>query len=143
MPYPEEIPPLGDLVEPPVELDRLAHAVIGAAIEVHRQLGPGVSEDCYEGAMALELTTRRIPFERQKRIDIMYKGVRVGHMRLDLLVGGILLVEIKSVAALLPLHRFQTLAYMRRINQPLGLLFNFNVPVLKDGIRRVIASSPS
>ena len=142
MPYDDEIPPHGDLAEPPEELDRLARAVIGAAIEVHREFGPGLSEDAYEGAMAVELAARGIPFERQKRVEIIYKGIVVATGRIDLLVGGKLVVEIKSCEALIALHRMQTLSYMRLINQSLGLLINFNVPVLKQGIRRVIASTP-
>jgi len=142
MPYEEEIPPYGDLVEPPEELDRLARAVIGAAIEVHREFGPGLSEDAYEGAMAVELAARGIPFERQKRVDIVYKGVVVAVGRIDLLVRGKLVVEIKSCETLIALHRMQTLSYMRLINEPLGLLINFNVPVLKQGVRRVIATGP-
>ena len=142
MPYDEEIPPYGDLAEPPEELDRLARAVIGAAIEVHREFGPGLPEEAYEGAMAIELTARGIPFERQKRIEIVYKGVVVATGRIDLVVGGKLVVEIKSCETLVALHRMQTLSYMRLVNQPLGLLINFNVPVLKQGIRRVIATAP-
>ena len=141
MPYDEEIPPGGKLIEPPEELDLLARQVIGAAIEVHRQLGPGLPEDSYEGAMDVEMAARGIPFERQKRVEIVYKGVVVGKGRIDFLVGGKLVVELKAVEALLPLHRLQTLSYMRIVGQPLGLLINFNVPVLKQGIRRIIAST--
>jgi GxxExxY protein len=140
MPYDGEIPPYGDLPEPPEELDRLARAVIGAAIEVHRQLGAGMPEEGYEGAMCIELTERGIAFERQKAVDIVYKGVCVAKGRIDLLVEGKLIVEIKSCEALAPVHRLQVLSYMRMIRQPLGLLINFNVPVLKEGIRRIISS---
>src|SRR5688572_14750909 len=132
MPYDDEIPPYGDLVEPPEELDRLARQVIGAAIEVRRHLGPGLPEDAYQGAMQVELAERSIPFERQKIVDIVYKGVLVARGKIDLLVGGQLVVEIKSVAAMIAIHRLQTLTYMRVINQPLGLIINFNVPLLKD-----------
>lgn len=140
MPYDEEIPPGAYFVEPPEELDRLAHEVIGAAIEVHRQLGPGLPEEVYVGAMDVEMTARGIPFERQKRLEIFYKGVLVGVGKIDLLIGGKLVVEVKSVEALVPIHRLQTLTYMRIIGQPLGLLINFNVQLLKQGIRRVIAT---
>ena len=81
-------------------------------------------------------------FKRQKRVEIIYKGVVVATGRIDLLVAAKLVVEIKSCEALVALHRMQTLSYMRLVNQPLGLLINFNVPVLKHGIRRVIASAP-
>jgi GxxExxY protein len=140
VPYDEEIPPGGDLAEPSEELDMLARQVIGAAIEVHRQLGPGLPEESYEGAMDVEMRLRHIPFERQKCVQIVYKGVVVGRGRIDFLVGGKLVVEIKAVEALLPIHRLQTLSYMRVIGEVLGLLINFNVPVLKQGIRRVIAT---
>lgn len=142
MPYDDEIPPYGDLAEPPEELDRLARSVIGAAIQVHKELGPGLPEQAYVGALAVELVRRRIPFEREKEVKIIYKGVLVAKGRVDLLVGGQLVVEAKAVEMLSPVHRLQTLSYMRIINQPLGLLINFNVPLLKEGIRRVIASGP-
>lgn len=129
------------MAEPSEELDMLARQVIGAAIEVHRQLGPGLPEESYEGAMDVEMTLRRIRFERQKRVEIVYKGVVVGRGKLDFLVGGKLVVEIKAVEVLLPLHRLQALSYMRVIGEVLGLLINFNVPVLKQGIRRIIATA--
>jgi GxxExxY protein len=140
MPYDEEIPPYGDLPEPPEELDRLARAVIGAAIEVHKELGPGLPEEAYEGALCVEFQKRGVPFERQKRVEIFYKGILVSHGRIDLLVGGMLIVEVKSCETLIAIHRKQVEAYMRIIRQPLALLINFNVPVLKDGIKRVICS---
>jgi len=140
MPYDEEIPPGQDWTEPPKELDDLARAVIGAAIEVHKELGAGLPEEAYEGALAVELTARGIKFERQKRVEIMYKGARVARGRIDLLVGEKLIVEIKAVEVLLPLHRLQTASYMRVIGQPLGLLINFNVPLLKQGVSRVIST---
>jgi GxxExxY protein len=86
------------------------------------------------------MTTRGIRFERQKRVEIIYKGVVVGVGRIDFLVGGKLVVEVKSVEPLLPIHRLQTLSYMRIVGQPLGLLINFNVALLKRGIRRKIAT---
>jgi GxxExxY protein len=107
MPYDEEIPPWGNLIEPPEELDRLAHAVIGAAIEVHRQLGPGLPEQAYQGGMEVELRVRGIPFERQKVIEIVYKGVVVAKGMIDLLVGGKLVVEVKSVDLIIPLFRLR------------------------------------
>jgi GxxExxY protein len=120
------------------ELNELSRKVIGAAIEVHRRLGAGMPEKGYEGAMCVELTERGIPFERQKLIEIMYKGVLVARGRIDLLVAGILVVEAKSCEVIAPVHRLQVLSYMRIIRQPLGLLINFNVPILKEGIRRII-----
>jgi len=140
MPYDEEIPPYADLPEPPPELDRLARAVIGAAIEVHRELGPGLPEDVNVSALCLELTARGLSYEREKRVEVHYKGQLVGYGKIDLLVEGKLVVEAKSCERLSPVHRLQTLTYMRIIKQPLGLLINFNVPVLKEGIRRIISS---
>ncbi|HEV7302029.1 MAG TPA: GxxExxY protein [Tepidisphaeraceae bacterium] len=143
MAFDDEPTPYNDLVEPPAELDELARTVIGAAIEVHRRLGPGLTEDAYECAMAVELTLRRVPFVRQKWVDIVYKDVVVAKGRIDLLVGDRLIVEIKSVEALLPVHRMQVVTYMNMIGEPLALLINFNVPLLKEGIRRVIARKPN
>jgi GxxExxY protein len=140
MPFDDEPTPYDDRTEPPPELDELARRVIGAAIEVHKELGPGLPEEAYEGAMELELKARGMICERQKIVEIFYKGRRVARGRIDLLVEGKLIVEIKSVESFSPIHRLQTLSYLRIMNQPLGLLLNFNVPVLKDGIRRIILS---
>jgi GxxExxY protein len=120
------------------DLDRLAHEVIGAAIEVHRHLGPGFLESLYEEAMAVELRLRNIPFETQIGIDLVYKGQPVGLGRLDLLVAGRLIVELKAVEALAPIHSAQVLSYLRITKHKLALLINFNVPVLKQGIRRIV-----
>jgi len=125
-------------VEPDDELDRLAHAVIGAAIEVHRTLGPGFLEAVYENALAIELELRGVPFRRQLPKVVQYKGHNVGEGRLDLLVGDVLLVELKAVEELAPVHTAQVLSYLKARQIHLGLLINFNVAVLKDGIKRVI-----
>jgi GxxExxY protein len=103
-------------------------------------LGPGLPEEAYQGGMEVELTARQIPFERQKIVEIVYKGVVVAKGKIDLLVCGVLVVEIKSVECITPLFRLQTRTYMRVIRQPLGLLINFNVAVLKEGIKRIIDS---
>jgi GxxExxY protein len=141
MPYEDEPTPYESFADVPEELNRLAHDVIGACIEVHRQLGAGLPEEAYEGALAVELAERGIPFERQVVVPITYKGVQVARGRIDLLVGGHLVVEVKAVDTLAPIHRLQVLSYLRLIHQPLGLLINFNVPVLREGIRRVIMSN--
>ncbi len=120
------------------EVEKLAHAVIGAAIEVHRVLGPGLVEGVYEEALCIELTLRGIPFARQPVVIVSYKGRAVGESRLDLLVGNVLVVELKSVEALLPVHKAQLVAYLKITNNKLGLLINFNVPYLKEGLKRVI-----
>jgi GxxExxY protein len=140
MPYDDEIPLGGELREISEELNELSRRVIGAAIEVHRRLGAGAPEEAYEGAMCVELAEREIPFERQKLVEIYYKGVKVARGRIDLLIDSKLVVECKACEAFAPIHRLQTLVYIRTIKQPLGLLINFWVPILKEGIRRIIDS---
>jgi len=127
--------------EPDKEIDDLASAVIGAAIEVHHVLGPGYLESVYEEALVIELQLRGIAFERQKPVSVEYKGRAVGEGRLDLLIAGKLIVELKAVDALAPIHTPQVITYLKTTNLPLGLLINFNVPLLKHGIKRVILSS--
>jgi len=123
---------------PGVEVDRLARAVIGAAIEVHRVLGPGYLESVYEEALAAEFPLRAIPHARQVPFSVDYKGNPVGEGRLNFLVGGLLVVEIKAVDALAPIHTAQVLSYLKATGLHLALLINFNVPVLRDGIKRVV-----
>ena len=125
-------------VEPDQRTDDLAKAVIGAAIEVHRLLGPGYLESVYEQALAIELELRGLPFERQKTIHVNYKGQAVGEGRLDLLVGGCLIVELKAVDALAPIHTAQVMSYLKTTRLPLALLINFNVPLLKSGVKRIV-----
>jgi GxxExxY protein len=127
-------------MEPDEELDRLAHEVIGAAIEVHRILGPGFLESVYEEALIVELGLRTIPVQRQVPIPLVYKGVAIGQGRLDLLVQGKLIVEIKTVEALAPIHKAQTISYLKATGLQLALLINFNAAVLKDGIKRIVRS---
>jgi GxxExxY protein len=126
--------------EPDAELDRLARLVIGAAIEVHRQLGPGLLEGVYEKALCIEFDLREIPFRRQSGVGITYKGRPVGKGKLDLLVGERLIVELKAVERLAPIHSAQMISYLRMTKRNLGLLINFNVPMLKEGIKRVVVS---
>ena len=126
--------------EPDREHDQFAHQVIGAAIEVHRQLGPGLLEGVYEKAMCIEFELRGIPFRRQSGVGITYKGRPVGKGKLDLLVGDCLIVELKAVEKLAPIHSAQMISYLRMTSRMLGLLINFNVPVLKEGIKRVVVS---
>lgn len=127
--------------EPEEELDELAHAVIGAAIAVHRHLGPGYLEKLYEQGLAIEFRLRGIAFERQKPVAVSYKGEKIGEGQLDFLVGGQLLVELKAVDSLAPIHKAQVVSYLKATGLRLGLLINFNVPVLKNGLQRVILSS--
>lgn len=126
----------------PLDLDKalenLAHQVIGAAIEVRRTLGPGYLESVYEKALCIELGMRNIEFRCQVPTTIKYKGTDVGDGRIDLLVDGLLLVELKTVDALTAVHQAQVISYLKATNKKLGLLINFNTAVLKDGIRRVV-----
>ena len=127
-----------DKREPNPKLDQLAHAVIGAAIEVHQVLGPGFLESVYEEAITVELKLRDIPFTRQPIATVDYKGHVVGENRLDLLVGGALVIELKAVAKLAPIHTAQLLSYLKATGHRLGLIINFNVVRLKDGVKRVV-----
>ena len=126
--------------EPAAELNRLTQQVIGAAIEVHRILGPGLLEPVYEEALCVELTLRGVPFTRQTAVDLEYKGHPVGRGRLDLLVADKLVVELKAVDALNDVHKAQVISYLKTTGRELGLLINFNVPVLQDGIKRIICT---
>ena len=126
--------------EPEAATDELAHAVIGAAIEVHRHLGPGFLEDVYEEALCVELRLRQIAFERQKPVKVEYKGEYVGEGRLDLLVGDRLVVELKEVKAVAPIDHARVISCLKATGRHLALLVNFHVPVLKDGIQRIVRS---
>ena len=128
------------MVEPSGRLDELAYEVIGAAIEVHRTLGPGFLESVYEEAMAVELTLRKVPFERQKPVALNYKGHLVGESRLDFLVAKILVVELKAIDEFAEIHRAVVISYLKVTHCTLGLLINFNVPVLKEGVKRIVLS---
>jgi GxxExxY protein len=125
-------------VEPSTELDELAYAVIGAAIEVHRLLGPGFLESVYEEALCVELTLRGIRFARQLPIGVQYKGQKVGEARLDLVVDDSLVVELKAVDGIAPIHVAQILSYLKATRLRLGLLISFNVTTLRRGVKRVI-----
>ncbi|HEX8221401.1 MAG TPA: GxxExxY protein [Chloroflexia bacterium] len=124
-------------VEPDEAVDQIARRAIGAALEVHRVLGPGFLEVVYEEALCVELSLRKIPFVRQAQVPIWYKAQQIGEGRLDLLVADCLIVELKAVEALAPIHTAQLLSYLRATGQRLGLLINFNVPLLRQGIKRV------
>lgn len=129
----------GDVQEPSLEANEANTRVIGAAIEVHRQLGPGFLETVYETAMCVELDRRAIRYERQVRLPIRYRGVTVGEHVLDLVVEGVLVVELKCVAAISPIHLAQVISYMKAADLTLGSILNFNVPALRDGgIKRVV-----
>ena len=122
-----------------MELSLLSGAVIGAAIEVHRVLGPGLLESAYELALERELRLRDMQVERQKPIPLEYKGTALGDgFRIDLLVDDELIVEVKAVDGLLPIHEAQLLTYLRLTAIRLGLLINFNEKTLKEGVKRVV-----
>jgi GxxExxY protein len=117
--------------------DDWSHKLIGAAIEVHRALGPGLLESAYQTCLCRELHVRGIPFAAQVPVAIDYKGVRVENAyRIDVVVADMVVVELKSMDGIAPVHEAQLLTYLRLTHRWLGLLINFNVPVLRDGIMR-------
>ena len=121
-------------------LNELSNRVIGLCIEVHRELGPGLLESAYEEALAFELTHAGLKYERQRDMPLLYKGVKLDcGYRLDLVIEGELIIELKAATELLPVHHAQLLTYLKLEHRSLGLLINFNVPVIKNGIRRVVA----
>jgi len=112
---------------------------IGAAIDVHRELGPGLLESAYEPCLCRELSLRHTRFQRQKPLPVSYKGVKIDcGYRLDVLVEGKVLIEAKLVQKLLPIHEAQVLTYLKLGGWHVGLLMNFNVQVMKNGIRRLV-----
>jgi len=122
-----------------VDENALSHEIIGAAIEVHRVLGPGMLEFIYEEALVIELEARGLNVVRQAKVEISYKGRRLENKpRLDMLVDGSVIVEIKSVERVLPVHEAQLLTYLRLAEKKLGLLINFNTVVLRNSIKRVV-----
>ena len=121
------------------DINDLTGAVIGAAIEVHKILGPGLLESAYEECLCHELSLRKISFEKQKNLPVEYKGTRLDcGYRLDIIISGKLIVELKACERLLPIYEAQLLTYLRLSGIKTGLLINFNVPVLKDGIKRLV-----
>jgi GxxExxY protein len=122
------------------EVRELSYGIIGAAMEVHKILGAGFLESVYGDALAIELEHRHIPFQREVEVSVNYKGKKVGVGRLDFLVDEIVIVELKAVESLRPIHDAQLISYLKMTKYPLGLLINFNVPLLKEGIHRLILS---
>jgi GxxExxY protein len=119
--------------------EELTKKIIGAAIEVHRHWGPGLIESIYEKSLAVELEKRAIPFKRQLKLELNYKGVVLDEdFRLDLIIADKVVVELKVVKELAPIFDAQLLTYMRLTDCRVGLLMNFNVPVLNDGIKRLV-----
>jgi GxxExxY protein len=122
------------------EVEGLGYAVIGAAIEVHRVLGAGFLERVYHEALVTEFHLRGIPHKSKHLVAVNYKGYPIGEGELDFLVGNSLIVELKAVERLSPIHEAQVISYLKMTNCPLVLLINFNVPMLKEGIKRIILS---
>ena len=121
------------------EKDPLTREVIGAAIEVHRVLGPGLLESVYQKCLEHELRLRGVDYRPQEMLPIVYKGLPIDvDLRMDIFFPGQLVVELKAVEKLLPIHEAQLLTYLRLTGTPIGLLINFCVPVLKDGVKRMV-----
>ena len=121
-----------------MDINTLSGKVIGAAIEVHKALGPGLLESAYEECLCYELGLRRIPFERQKELPIEYKGVKLDcGYRLDVVVADKLVLELKACERLEPIHEAQLLTYLKLTGMKIGLLINFHLASLKDGIKRI------
>ena len=123
----------------PSAFSGVTREIIGAAIEVHRALGPGLLESVYQPCLQCELATKNMRFVVQRSIPIVYRGRPLGaSYRIDLIVEDLVVVEVKSVAALAPIHEAQVLTYLRLTGCPVGLLINFNVPLLVQGVQRVL-----
>ena len=129
---------ISGIAEPGDLVNELSAQVVDAGLEVHRNLGPGFFESVYEEALAVELHLRKVPFERQVPIGVNYKGFSVGESRLDLLVDKCLVVELKAVEYIAPVHVAQALSYLKASRLTLALLITFNVRILRQGIRRVV-----
>ena len=123
-----------------MQINEITESIIGTAIEVHRAIGPGLLESAYTQCLCRELTLRNLPFTRELPLPVVYKGLRLDcAYRLDLLVADAVVVEVKAVECLIPVHTAQLLTYLRLGAWKAGLLLNFNVPLLRDGIvRRVL-----
>lgn len=127
------------IVPIPAQVENYATTCVDAALEVHRALGPGFSEKIYHRAYRLELDARGIPYESEKPILVHYKTWTIPGQKVDLLVGGLLIVEIKALPKVKRIHRLQTLSYVRTLGLRLGLVLNFGAPLMKYGTRRVVA----
>ena len=122
----------------PEKHEQLIQRVIGAAIEVHRHLGPGFLESIYERALCHELKLQAIPFEKQVEILVPYKDISIPGQRVDLIIDEFLVLELKAVEDILPIHEAQLLSYLKSTELKIGLIINFKVKQLKSGIRRII-----
>lgn len=123
----------------PEQVEAIARDAVDAALTVHRALGPGLLESAYRDCLQLELTARRHHVGREQELPVIYRGQVIPRaFRTDLLVDKLLLIELKAIEALQPVHRVQVTTYLRFLNLPLGLLINFHTPLLKDGLQRVL-----
>ena len=119
--------------------DVLSREIIGAAIDVHRALGPGLLESAYEECLCRELAIRKVKFERQVALPVSYKGVKLDcGYRLDVVVDDLVILELKTVETFLPIHEAQLITYLKLAGKKLGMLMNFNVELMKDGIKRKV-----
>jgi GxxExxY protein len=119
--------------------NQLTEKIIGCAIEVHKALGPGLLESAYEECFCYELAQNGFSINRQVPLPVVYKGIKLDcGYRIDVLVNDLIIIELKTVEKLLPIHDAQLLTYLKLYKRPLGLLMNFNVPALKDGIKRLV-----
>jgi GxxExxY protein len=122
-----------------MDFDLISHNIIGCAIEVHRQLGPGLLESAYEECLSFELKNKGLYIERQKPVPVIYKSISLEFgYRIDILVEGSVILELKSIDGFSPVHEAQILTYMKFANIKTGLLINFNVTVLKTGLKRFV-----
>lgn len=129
----------GEFETPRRSVNELTEIIIGAAIEVHRELGPGLLESAYGQAMCFELSQRGLNFQYRHELPVRYKGTLLDcDYEIDLLVEAEVIVELKAVERLHPVHETQLLTYLKLYGSPIGLLINFNVPLLKDGIKRMV-----
>ena len=122
----------------PEETERTITAIIGCAIEVHRALGPGYLESIYKRAMIIEMASRGLSFEAERPVYVLYRGVRIPGQRVDLIVGDQVIVEMKAIVRVDDVHRAQVMSYMKTTGLRAGLLINFRVPVLKQGLQRFV-----
>jgi len=128
----------GEKMKDMKELNKITEKIIGCAIEVHKILGPGLLESLYEKAIYCEFKLEHLSYKNQLIIPIMYKGIKLGEHRIDTLVENEIIVELKAVSNIDPVFEAQLLSYLRLTGKKLGLLINFNVPILRDGIKRII-----
>ena len=121
------------------EIEFFAHEIVGAALEVHKQMGPGLLESVYVECMRKELDLRNISAQRQVQLPLLYKGIRLNkEFYIDLLIEELIIIEVKACECILPVHEAQLLSYLKLADINLGFLINFNVPLLKNGIKRMV-----